>query len=405
MKIIIIGAGPAGVSAAETVRSLDANAELLVFSAEPYPPYSPPAMVDHFLTGSDTHLWRGEDWPQRMDVDYRCGQAVTSVDPLARKISMPDGEQIGFDKLVIATGGRLYAPLDGASLPGVYNFKSLLAAENLIRRVRSGEARSALIVGAGFIGMEIALLLRDLGLQVTQIEMMEQVMPAMLDADTAAIAQNIMLQRGIDLRLNTRALAFTGSKQADGLLLESGERLQADLYVAATGVRPNLEFLEGSGVAHGWGIQVDDYLCTNNEHIYAAGDVIESKDRLTGERFVHPIFPNAVEQGHIVGLNLLGFQVPYAGADRMNSLKHLGLPIMVAGRKDGDEVYRVRRQNSLRSLYLEGDRLVGFQLVRDTRAAGILRSLLNEGRDLHGWKDQLVDPNFSEGTLISRAFT
>ena len=118
MKILIIGAGPAGVSVAETVRAHDASAEILMLSAEPYPPYAPPAMIDHFLTGSQAHLWRGTDWPERMGVDYRSGAVVTGVDPGAHRITLADGETLDYDRLVIATGSRLYAPIEGADLPG-----------------------------------------------------------------------------------------------------------------------------------------------------------------------------------------------------------------------------------------------------------------------------------------------
>jgi nitrite reductase (NADH) large subunit len=403
MKIVIVGAGPAGVSVVETLCSYDRQSQLVMLSAEPYPPYSPPAMADHFITGSDSHLWRGEDWPERMGVDYHPGMQVQGVEPQAHRLRLATGEPVDYDRLVIATGSRLYAPLEGVDLPGVYNFKSLSAAEALVRRVKSGEARSALIVGAGFIGMEIALLLRALGVAVTQIEMLDQVMSAMLDAETAAIALELMRRRGVDVRLNTRAVAFTGNGRATGVQLESGETLPADLLIAATGVKPNLDLLNGSGIEHNWGIRVDDHLRTSATDVYAAGDVIESPYRLGGELGVHAIFPNAVEQGRVVGLNLAGFDTSYLGADRMNSLKHLGLPILAVGAKDGEEVLQSKWQGNQRRLYLKDQRLVGFQLVGDIRSAGILRELLITQRDLKGLKDRLLDPQFGQGAIVWEA--
>ena len=403
MKIVIIGAGPAGVSVAETVRSVERQAELVMLSAEPFPPYSPPAMADHFITGSDTHLWRGVDWPKRTGVAYRKRVQVVAIEPEAHRLRLANGKTLKYDRLVIATGSRLYAPLKGVDRPGVYNFKSLSAAEALVKEIKKGKARTALIVGAGFIGMEIALLLRELGVEVTQIEMLDQVMAGMLDADTAAIALNLMLERGVDVRLKTKAIAFTSRERATGVKLESGQTLKADVLIAATGVKPNLDFLEGSGIAHRWGITVDDHLRTNAPDVYAAGDVAETRDRLTGETYVHAIFPNAVEQGRVAGLNLLGHDVTYEGADRMNSLKHLGLPIMAVGLKQGDEVMQSRRNGSLRTLYLQENHLAGFQLVGDIRAAGVLRALLNARRDLRPIKHHLLDPNFGEGMLIWNA--
>jgi NADPH-dependent 2,4-dienoyl-CoA reductase/sulfur reductase-like enzyme len=403
MKIVIIGAGPAGVSAAETLRAHDKQSEIVMLSAEPYPPYSPPAMVDHFLTGSNAHLWREADWPEQTGVDYRNGVEVTTIQADAHTIQLKDGSKLEYDRLVLATGGSLYAPLEGADLPGIYNFKSLSAAEALVNKVKSGEASNAIVVGAGFIGMEIALLLRELGVTVTQIEMLDQVMSAMLGPETAGVALAMLQQRGVDVRLNTKASAFVGKGQAKGVQLESGEVLQADLLIAATGVKPNLKLLNGSGIAHNWGITVDEHLRTNITDIYAAGDAVETADRLTGETYVHAIFPNAVEQGRVVGLNLAGIEAPYEGADRMNSLKHLGLPIMAVGLKSGDEVLQTRQNGHMRTIYLQDNRVVGFQLIGNIKAAGILRALMNQGENILPFKDRLLDLNFGQGMLVWEA--
>lgn len=399
MKIVIIGAGPAGVSVAETVRAYDPELELVVISAEPHPPYSPPAMVDHFLSGSDAHLWRGLDWPELLDVDYRNGTKVTAIDPKARLVELDDGTRLNYDRLVIASGSRLYAGLEGVDLPGVYNFKSLSAAESLVTKVKAGEAKRAVVVGAGFIGMEVALLLRNLGLEVTQVEMLDQVMPAMLDKDTAAYALERMRAKGVNVLLETKARTFLGDGSARGVELESGKVLEADIFIAATGVRPNLEFLAGSGITYDWGISVDDHLRTNLPEVFAAGDVIESPDLLTGEVFVHPIFPNAVEQGRLVGFNLLGFDTVYQGAHRMNSLKHLGLSIMAAGVKEGDQVLKTQSEKGLRKIYLKENRIVGFQFTRDVQAVGVFRSMMNRGYDVSKIKDRLLDLTFGQGTL------
>jgi NAD(P)H-nitrite reductase large subunit len=405
MKIVIIGAGPAGVSAAETVRAYDRQAEIVMLNAEQSLPYSPPAMADHFITGSSLHLWRNSDWPRQMGVDYRMGAEVSAVQPEAHRLQLNDGQALDYDRLVIASGSRLHAPVPGSDMPGVHNFKSLQGAEAIFARVRSGEAKTAVIVGAGFIGMEIALLLRELGVTVTQVEMLERVMPAMLDGDTAAIALELMRQRGVEVRLNTKAEAFLGNGSARAVRLASGQVLEADILIAATGVRPNLDFIEGSRIEHRRGGPVDDHLRTSALHVYAAGDAVEVPDRLTGEVYVHAIFPNAVEQGRVVGLNLLGYDTAYPGGERMNSLKHLGLPILAVGLKEGDEVLQDKRPGRLRTLYLKDNRLVGFQMAGDIRAAGVLRTLILQGNDVRPLKHRLLDPSFGQGSMVWAAIT
>ncbi len=399
MKIIIIGAGPASVIAAETVRSFDKQAELTMLTEEPYLPYSPPAMADHFILGTDHHFWRSSEWPRETGVEYRSGEIVGAIEPEAHRIHLVNGEALAYDRLLICSGARLYAPVAGSDMPGVYNFKSLSAAEALVGRIRSGEARTAIIVGAGFIGMEIALLLRALGVQVTQVEMLDQVMANMLDAEAAAIALEQLRSHGVDVRLNTKASAFTGNGQADGVRLESGQVLAADLLIAATGVKPNTEMLKGSGIISNRGILVDNQLQTNAPDVYAAGDCIESPNLLTGERSVHAIFPNAVEQGRVVGMNLAGFPEDYAGAERMNSLKHLGLPIVAAGEKQAEKILREQRAGYLRSLYLQDNRIVGFQLAGDIRAVGVYHALMINKIDISQLESRLMDPNFGEGML------
>jgi NADPH-dependent 2,4-dienoyl-CoA reductase/sulfur reductase-like enzyme len=405
MKIIIIGAGPAGVTAAETVRSFDRQVRLAMLTEEPYLPYSPPAMADHFIQKTDHHLWRSPDWLDQMDVDYQSGVKVAAIEPEAHRVRLVSGELLPYDRLLICSGARLYAPIAGSDMAGIYNFKSLSAAENLVSKVRAGQAHSALIVGAGFIGMEIALLLRELGVQVTQIEMLDQVMASMLDAETAAVALSLMRSHGIDLRLKTKANAFIGNGQPNGVRLESGEVLQADLLIAATGVKPNLDLLEGNGIISDWGIKVDNHLRTSAPDVFAAGDCIETPDLLTGEISVHAIFPNAVEQGRIAGMNLAGYPIAYEGAERMNSLKHLGLPIMAAGDKQGDCILREQRENNLRTIYLQENRVVGFQLVGDIHAAGVLHALMVQKSDVRPLQSHLLEPNFGEGTLAWRAMT
>jgi NADPH-dependent 2,4-dienoyl-CoA reductase/sulfur reductase-like enzyme len=401
MKTVIIGAGPAGVTVAETLRQNNYHEEILLFSSEPFPPYAPPAMIEYFMTGKESHLWRWKSITETLGIDYRHGTEVTEIIPENRAIQLTDGRRFNYDRLVIATGSRLFAPLPGADKPGIYNFKSLLAANKMIKEIHEGHAHNAVIVGAGFIGVEIALLLSNLGLRVTLLEMGDRIMSRTLDAESAEIALVLVRGYDVDVRLRTRVKGFLGDTRAEAVELESGETLKADILVAATGVRPNIEFLKGSGIQTNWGIPVDDHLQTNFPDIYAVGDVAETPSLLTGERFVHAIFPNAIAQGRLAAYNILGWDISYEGAENMHSLKHLGIPIIAAGRMEGEELC-VRRDNILRKLYLSDNRIVGFQLVEDIKAAGIYRMLMNKKVDVKHIKDLLLDSNFGIGRILDQ---
>jgi NAD(P)H-nitrite reductase large subunit len=391
-RIVIAGAGPAGITVAETLRGQDRDCAITLLSAEPYPPYAPPAMADHFLHGrQDTLYWKGRDICDRLGLDFRASCSIRSLDTANRALHLADSSTLPFDRLVIATGAGLYAPVPGNDLPGIYNFKSLSAAERLVSGVRGGSIGTALVVGAGFIGVEIALLLQDLGVQVTMIEMQDRLIPKLLEAETAEIVLSRVRARGVEVRLATQAEAFLGKRKVTGVQLDTGERLQADAYVAATGVKPNIDWLLYSGVDTGWGVIVDDYQRTSVEGIYAAGDVAETRDRMTGERYVHAIFPNAVEQARVVANGLLGHAEPYMGAESMNSLKHLGVDVIAGGTLRGSEVLCRRDRGALRKLYLEDGRIVGYSLAGNIRAAGVYRSLMLRRADVRPYRRQLLD--------------
>lgn len=402
MRAVVIGTGPAGITAAATLRQNDPTGSVVALSVEPYPPYSPAAMADHFLTGrDDTLYWKGADVAQRLGIDERRETVVAGVDVDNHEVVLDDGARVPYEGLIIASGSRLHAPIEGADLPGVLDFKSLSMATTLVGHVHRGEAHSALIVGNGFIGVELSLLLADLGVAVTIVGRRNWVMPRMLDPETSKIAERGLQELGVNLRLGVEAQAFVGAPRATGVRLADGTTLTADLIVAATGVKPHVEFLKGSPIVAQWGVHVDDGLRTSEAGVYACGDVAESRDWLSGERFVHAIFANAVTQAPIAANNLLGAHQTYDGAEAMNSLKHLGIPIVAMGTTDRpDDVLRWSSPSSLRSVYLREGRITGVQLAGDIRAAGVYRALMLRRADVRTFGHGLVEPDFDIGNVL-----
>ena len=406
MRVLILGAGPAGLTVAERLRELtpdlDQQCDITMVSAEPFPPYSPPAMADYLLSGDSERLfWKGEDICGRLGIDYRSAVQAQHLDAEKRQVELTDGTRLPYDRLVLATGSHPYAPLPGNDLQDVYNFKSLTAANALVQRTRLGEVTSAVVVGAGFIGVEVALLLNDLGLDVTVIEQ-QTVMSRMLDHESAEIVRQTLVARGITVHLQTTALSFCDLEgRAIGVVLDNGDMLKANVYIAATGIKPNVEYLKDSGIDLNWGVPVDETLATNLPCVWAAGDIAETADRVTGERAVHAIWPHATTQGRVVAERILGFETIYEGSEAMNSLRHLGLPLVAAGSVHGEQELRLCQGGTVRKIALTDNRIVGFRLAGDIRAAGVYRSLMLKKADVGRFKHDLLDPRFGIGKLAA----
>lgn len=401
MKTVVIGTGPAGITVAETIRRLDPDAELVLLSTERRPPYSPPAMADHFLTGRRGPLfWKGEDVAERLGATELRGVRVVGVSPVSQVVTLEDGRTVDYDALVLASGSRLHAELPGNDLNGIHDFKSLDAATAIIDGVRSSRVRSVVVVGCGFIGVELSLLLADLGVAVTVLGRRGWVMPRVLDPDTAAVAERAIRSRGVDLRLGVPVDSFVGDGTVSGVQLADGTLLTADAYVAATGVKPHIEYLAESGIGTGWGVHVDDRMRTDAAGVYAAGDVAEAADRMTGERFVHAIFPNAVAQAEVVARNIVGIDTVYAGAESMNSLKHLGIPVVSLGAMEGEDRLRWQEGEAIRTVWLVDGRVVGARLAGEISGAGVYRSLMLRGDDVRHFGRHLVEPGFGSVDLV-----
>lgn len=399
MKVVIIGGGPAGVTAAEALRRYDSACDIVIASEEPYPPYSPPAMLEYFKTGNAVHFWKGDDFAERLNIDYKKSAGVTSLSPDKNQVVLSNGDSISYDRLVIASGGSLYAPVEGSDKEGIYNFKSLTAAETLLGKIKEKSVNTALIVGAGFIGVEIALLLKGLGIDVTML-VRSRIMRLTLDSETSEVVHGLLEEKGINIIRGDEAdaVSFSGTARAEGVVIKSGKEMSADVLITATGIKPNIGFLKDSGIETNWGIIVNERLQTNRDNIFAAGDVAEAIDRYTEKKFVNANFPNAIDQGRIAAYNVLGWDMQYEGSERMNSLKHLGLPVMAVGEMEGEEM-SVRHNGSLRKLFVRDDRLVGVRLTGDISSAGIFRSMINRRVNIGPFRERLLEPDFGMGVL------
>jgi len=394
MRHVIVGKGPAGVVAAETLRALDPGSQVTLIGDEPEPAYSRMA-IPYLLAGQigeeGTWLRHDPDHFDRIGVEQVAAR-VESLDCEDKLIVLSDGERFRYDRLLLATGSSpVTPPIAGLELPAVRHCWTLEDARHIAAHAREGSR--VVLMGAGFIGCIIMEALKARGVRLTVVEAGDRMVPRMMDQVAGNMIKQWCMDKGIDVRTSTRVVQVV--EEGGGLRLDCDWK--ADLLVVATGVRPNTAFMEGSGVEIGQGILVDSRQQSSVEGIYAAGDVCEGADWFGGQG-VHAIQPMAVETARVAAMNMCGREANHVGSMDMNVLDTLGLIAISYGRwmgvEGGDTASRLNQaENRYIKLQFDGDRLVGAITLGLTDHVGALRGLIQSRRRLDGWKSRLMaDP-------------
>lgn len=306
--IIIVGAGHAGGRTALTLREQGYQGRLLLIGDEPHLPYERPALSKQLLLGSQPpeqcQIGTAEQY-QQLAIERLSGVHVTAIQPDRRRIALQDGSELAYHKLLLATGGRARtAAMPGAGLAGVHMLRTVDDALALQPRLQP--AQRVVVVGGGFIGLEVAASAVQLGCEVTVLEAGDRLAARALPPQLSERLQQLHRARGVAVRLGCRIQAFAGTAAVDDVVLEDGERLPCDVVVVGIGIQPNTELATAAGLAVGNGIRVNAQLRTSDEHIYAVGDVCEFPCPLSGQPVRLETWRNAEEQGRHVARNLLG---------------------------------------------------------------------------------------------------
>ena len=396
MHYLVLGAGPAGVTAAETLRKHDKTAKITLMGGEPEPPYSRMAIPYYLIekVGEDgTYLRQQQDHYQSLNIDYVHGKAA-GLHGKSKRLKLEDGSEVAYDKLLIATGASpIVPPVPGLDKDGVHNCWTLEDARHIARLAQKGEP--VVLMGAGFIGSIILESLALKGVNLTVVEMGDRMVPRMLDETAGTMLQEWCESKGVRVLTNTMISEVTNGPEGLSVNTKGGESLDAKLLVVAAGVQPNIGFLASSGVQIEHGILVDQYMRTSVPDVYAAGDVCQAIDFSTQKAEMLAIQPVAVEHGRIAAQNMTGKATPHEGSLNMNVLESMGLITasfgLWMGVEGGDSARMVDKENN-RYLRLEfdGNTLVGGQAVGLTEHVGILRGLIQTKLDLGTWKDKLM---------------
>ena len=416
---VILGAGPAGVIAAETLRKHAPADTITLVGDEPDAPYSRMA-IPYLLIGNieeqGTYLRKSAT---HFD-DLRITQVkakVTRVDAAGKTVHLDNGQSMAFDKLLIATGSHpVRPPIAGMDLPGVHPCWTLEDARAIQALAKPG-AR-VLQMGAGFIGCIIMEALAARGVKLSVVEMGDRMVPRMMGPVAGGMIRDWCEAKGVQVFTGTKVEAISqgaekgllgklasavglASDEAGGPLqvrLSNGQTVEADLVISATGVRPAIGFLKDSGITCLQGVLTDEHLQTNVPGIYAAGDCAEAFDQVSGKTIVSAIQPNAAEQARVAALNMLGQKTELKGVTQINVLDTLGLISTSFGNWEGvaggqSAVLTDKAAGRHLSLQFKDDVMVGCNSVGWTEHVGVMRGLVEGQVHLGDWKDRLMhDP-------------
>ncbi|AYG62459.1 FAD-dependent oxidoreductase [Rhizobium jaguaris] len=367
--IVIIGGGAAGFAAAERLRREQYQGDIVMISDDEAPPVDRPNLSKDYLAGKAPEDWiplRSEGFYAKNGIDLRLGTKVTGIDVGASEVVLADGTRVGFDKLLLATGAEpVHLTIPGASQPHVHTLRSLADSRRII--AQAGAARSAVVLGASFIGLEVAASLRTRGVEVHVVAPEERPMERVLGSQMGDFIRALHEENGVIFHLGDTAASIG----AGDVLLSSGSTLAADMVVAGIGVRPRLDLAEAAGLATDRGVLVDAYLETSVPGIYAAGDIARWPDPHSGENIRVEHWVVAQRQGAAAALNMLGHRQKFTDVPFFWS-QHYDIPINYVGHAEGWDTIEVEGDIAAKDCLLRfkrgGQVLAVVTIFRDTES-------------------------------------
>jgi NAD(P)H-nitrite reductase large subunit len=331
-RYVIAGAGAAGISAAEAIRSFDQSAEILLISMEAEGYYSRPGLA-YYLTGEipEAQLYPFQEVDfQRLRLG-RINAQVTGIEPQAHRLQLHTGKSLSYDRLLIALGATAVGiSTPGADLEGVVKLDTLNDARSILKQAR--KARSAVVVGGGITALEIVEGLRKRGLKTHYFLRKDRYWPNVLDETESRLVEHILKKEGVQIHYHTDLAEIVGKNgRVCGVRTEDGQEIACQMVGVAVGIQPRLALAKAAGLKVNRGIVVDEYLRTSAADIYAAGDVAEVFDPTVGKPILDSLWGPACQQGQAAGLNMTGQEQPYVKATAFNVTRLAGLTTTIIG--------------------------------------------------------------------------
>jgi NAD(P)H-nitrite reductase large subunit len=399
MKHLMIGCGPAALSAAAILKKVDPGGSVTLLARQDVAPYArmalPYLLIERVGERDLLH-------PPPAGTVIHLGEEAVRIDADRREVATASGKIFSYDRLLIASGATPERPrIEGGDLPFVFTVRDLPDVMGIREIARRGAGR-AVIAGAGPVGLEIGDALHQLDMAITYVVSSNRIFSAMLDLPAAELVRRKLAERGVEVRTGDEIVRVDAD---GGVHLRSGERRKSDIVVFGKGVRPCLGFLEGSGIAADRGVLVDDRLETNRPGVYAAGDAAQADDIVYGDKRVNALWPVAVEQGRYAALNMAGIPTRYPGSLSPNVLKVFGVSILAAGRSrdEGPDVRRSEAAEGYRKIVLDRGVLKGLISIGEPRNEGLYVGMIASGADVSPFADSLLRGSYGYSRHLARS--
>ena len=400
MRVIIIGNGLAGTIAAKTLREMDQEIEIDIFSDEKYHYYPRPNLIE-FLAGSfplKRIFAYSEEWYRNQKIKVYLERTVKKILPDSQEIDVEGGKREKYDVLLLANGSFPFVPpFKGVEKRGVFTLRTLEDALSILEYIKNH--KRVAIIGGGLLGLEIARAISSRGAEVKVVEFFDHLLPRQLDSQGSSVLISQIEKMGINIYLGLATEEIIGRDEVKGLKFKGGKELEADMAIMAAGIRPDVKMGKEAGLEADRGLVVDDYLQTSHTKIFAAGDIIQHRGKIYG------IIPASFEQARLAASNILGQKKKYEGTVPWNTLKVAGLHLasigLISPEKDSQKEIRteIREEGIYKKIIIEEGIIVGAIWLGTKKGVNEISQAISQRKNIEKWKDSILEDDFDFSSL------
>ncbi len=395
MRVIAIGNGLAGTIFSKTLKEMDKDIEIDIFSDEKYSYYPKPNLI-RFLSGDipfESLSAFPKQWYEDQNIDLHLAEAAVRIHSSEKQVELKNGTKENYDILFLSNGASAFVPpIKGVEKPGVFTLRTIDDALGMIEFLKQGQRVT--VIGGGILGLEIARALKSRGAELNVIEFFPYLLGRQLDAQGGAFLKEQIERMGIKVFLDVSTEEIFGEKDIKGVRLKNGREIVADMVVIAAGVRPNIAIAKQAGLETKKGILVNDFLQTSQPEVFAAGDNAEHRGQVYG------IIPASFEQAKIAAQSVVGQREKYEGTVPSNTLKVVGLDVTSVGsvnpeKKAHEEIRKENREKGLyKKIVLQDGALVGAIWMGTRKGVNEITRLVTQRKNIDKWKEAIVEEDF-----------